>query len=208
MDLWDANEKELEIEYELEVERAYGIPYGKYINRMDTKYFDSDEYRQAFQLLTPDRELNECIYKYSKQSILDNWGTDKESMFLIDADSKDLIASIERNEDKISLGITYTKEFREALDKAILQGIKIVAVHNHPNGYPPSLDDISKAVENHYRVAIVAGSNGLVYKYHNNITLENKYRQAVRFMIQYLYENNQLKNCFSGNTKNNQTTGH
>ena len=90
------DEKELEIEYELEVERAYGIPYGKYINRIDTKYFDSDEYRQAFQLLTFDRELNECIYKYSKQSILDNWGTDKESMFLIDADSKKLITSLSK----------------------------------------------------------------------------------------------------------------
>lgn len=162
------SEKELEIEYELEVERAYGIPYGKYINRMDTKFFDSDEYRQVFQLLTPDIELNECIYKYSKQSILDNWGTDKESMFLIDADSKELIASIERNEDKIDLGVTYTQEFRDALDEAIQRGVRIVAIHNHPNGYPPSLDDISKVVENHYEEAIVAGSNGLVYRYHND----------------------------------------
>ena len=115
---------------------------------------DTDEYCQAFQLLTPDRELNEYIYKYSKQSILDNWGTDKESMFLIDADSKELIASIERNEDKTDLGIAYTEEFRNSLDKAIQQGVRIVAVHNHPNGYPPSLDDISKVIENHYGIAI------------------------------------------------------
>lgn len=40
-------EREIEVEYELE--QAYGVPYGKYINRLDTNYFDSEEYRCIFK---------------------------------------------------------------------------------------------------------------------------------------------------------------
>jgi hypothetical protein len=53
------------------------------------------------------------------------------------------------------------------LYEAIHKGIRIAAIHNHPHGYPPSLDDISKVIENHYELAIVAGANGLIYKYYN-----------------------------------------
>lgn len=176
MDLWDyiddnkdndiqISEREFEIEHEFE--QAYGVPYGKYISRMDIKYFDTEEYRQAFNKLSLSRDICESIYKYSKQSILDNWGTNKESMFLLDMDKNELIASIEKDEDKIDFGVSYSEEFRNSLNNAIEKGIRIIAIHNHPHGYPPSLDDISKIAENHYETAIVAGANGLIYQYYN-----------------------------------------
>jgi hypothetical protein len=117
--------------------------------------------------LSSDREICESIYEYSKQSILDNWGTNKESMFLLDMDKNELIASIEKDEDKMDFGVSYSEEFRESLKEAIEKGIRIIAIHNHPHGYPPSLDDISKIAENHYEMAIVAGANGLIYQYYN-----------------------------------------
>lgn len=158
-------EKELEIEHE--IEQAYGVPYGKYIKRIDIKYFDTEEYHQIFYKLSPDKDLCERIYQYSKQSILDNWGTNKESIFLLDMDNNNLLTSIEKDEDKIDFGILYTEEFKQKLKESIEKGIRIVAIHNHPHGYPPSLDDISKIAENHYEMAIVAGANGLLYQYYN-----------------------------------------
>lgn len=159
------NEQEIEVEYELE--QTYGVPYGKYIDRLDPKYFDSEEYRCIFEGLTPSKDTNDSIYHYSRRSIVDNWGTAKESMFLIDIDSNKLIGSIERDEDKNELEIKYTEEFRATLNNVIRNNIRVIAIHNHPNGYPPSLDDISKMAENHYTLAIVAAANGLVYIYHN-----------------------------------------
>lgn len=181
------NEREIEIEYE--IEHAYGIPYGKYVNRLDIKFFDSEEYHQLFQGLTPSKDINETIYKYSKKSVLDNWGTNKESMFLIDMDKNELIASVEKDEDKFDFEIRYTKHFKEALSNAIQNNLKIVAIHNHPHGYPPSLDDISKIAQNHYEIALVAGANGQVYRYYNSdmisFTEEQRedYHDAITFNI-------------------------
>lgn len=185
---------EQEIETEYEFEQAYGVPYGKYITRLDTKFFDSKEYHQTFNKLTPNNDINESIYNYSKQAILDNWGTNKESMFLIDMSSNKLIASIENDKDKHDFEIKYTEEFTQALQEAIQKGTKIIAIHNHPHGYPPSLDDISKIAENHYALAIVAGANGLVYRYYNpNMTTYSEeerkdYHDIISFNIKSGYD--------------------
>ena len=96
-----------------------------------------------------------------------NAGSSSLKFSLYEMPNNELIASVEKEEDKTDLGIVYSEEFKQSLNEAIERGARIIAIHNYPHGYPPSLDDISKIAENHYEIAIVAGANGLLYRYYN-----------------------------------------
>lgn len=88
-------------------------------------------------------------------------------MFLIDIDTGEVIASIANEKDKHDSGVWYTGEFINKLKKAREAKRRIAALHNHPEGYPPSADDFKSMFENGYEFGIVAGANGQVYKYAN-----------------------------------------
>ncbi len=41
--------------------------------------------------------------------------------------------------------INYDANLNDIVESAKVSGIRVVAIHNHPNGYPPTLDDCSSA---------------------------------------------------------------
>ncbi len=191
MDLFDGinnrifKNRKSEKELELEFESVYGVPYGEYTLDANKNIINSKEYRNKFYGLTRNHNIDNIICDYARKAVLENSGTYKESMYLIDANTGDLIASIEKDEDKIESGVAYTDNFIKNLVYAHENCIPIIAIHNHPIGTPPSLDDISKIAENHYYIAIVAGTNGQVYRYYNpdNITFPREMCEQVHYDI-------------------------
>lgn len=45
--------------------------------------------------------------------------------------------------------------------------MRVIALHTHPGGYPPSIDDFNSVFEHGYALGVVAGHNGQVYKFQN-----------------------------------------
>ena len=125
----------------------------------------SNDYGAKFDSISSNPKVVEAVSSVGRRSVMENSGTKMESMYLIDANTGEIIASIDSPADKIESGVHYTDAFRSALEAAKRSGRSIIALHNHPEGYPPSADDILKATENGYEFGIVCGSNGQVYMY-------------------------------------------
>ena len=153
-----------------EQQRGYSYqlyPYSPPVNTPEW-YIESEEWQSRFNVLdVPERTIDEIITT-ATNAVLDNKGTNYESMYLVDVNGSDVIASIDKDEDKHNWYVSYTQKFIDALQYAHENNIELVAVHNHPNGLPPSADDFRKAYENGYSFGIVAGNNGQVYQYSNN----------------------------------------
>lgn len=85
-------------------------------------------------------------------------------------------------------GISYPDYFLDELKKAHDQNIPIIALHNHPSGYPPSPDDFRKAYDNQYKYALVVGHNGQVYRYENHaVPLTERECDDIQLLIRLSY---------------------
>ena len=84
-------------------------------------------------------------------------------MYLINAENGKIISKI--TDSKTKSGVVYTDEFINALQESKTNNIPIIAMHNHPQGTPPSSHDFRKAYENGYQYGVVCGHNGQIYVY-------------------------------------------
>ena len=55
---------------------------------------------------------------------------------------------------------------KNALKYAKDNNIPIITIHNHPEGYPPSIDDLNSAFKNNTICGFAVGHNGQLYKYY------------------------------------------
>lgn len=168
-----------------EREREYGVKYGKDAIIANEDYLKSESYKSKYSQITDDARVNEIIYEYAVKAIMDNSGTYKESLYLLDIRDGSEVASIDKAQDKVDSGIRYTDEFISKLNEANRNKIPTISIHNHPEGYPPSLDDFSKKAENNYSISIAVGANGQVYIYYNpkNIVYDTKMCDAIHDSI-------------------------
>lgn len=145
-----------------ERERIYGVPY-KDAMVVPDGLLESNAFTDKFVGISDSSEIDEKILEAAKHALERNSGKKTESLTLIDVITSDAVTV----DCDIDYGIEYNDEIREFI-KARKDGESvIIAVHNHPNGMPPSLDDFSKAAENNYSFGVVVGHNGQVYTYKN-----------------------------------------
>ena len=154
------------LEYLNYEEREYGIRYGKYSVNNTADFLHDLDYLRKYNELGYSKEVTDKIIEYSSKAIMDNIGTKLESIYILNTQDGSLIASID-GDDRKEQGVSYTPEFIAALDKAISDDLPIMAIHNHPEGYPPSPDDFKKAFDNNYVDAIAVGFNEQIYRYSN-----------------------------------------
>ena len=64
-----------------------------------------------------------------------------------------------------SKGVKRTKSFDKKLAKADSEGTKILLIHNHPAGMPPSPADVNELFKLKNAVGITVGHDGSIYKY-------------------------------------------
>ncbi len=149
----------------IEKEQEYGIPYGADALNADLEYINSDAFAQKFNMATDNAAVNKTLLECSRASIVHRNGTYYEDMYIIDGNSGIVLAS-QLNAAKPH-GINHTEEMDNAICKAHDQNIPIIALHTHPEGFPPSVDDFNSAFKFKYKLAVVAGHNGQVYVYNN-----------------------------------------
>lgn len=137
---------------------------------IDHTYINSGEYRNKFDTISDNKELNRLLYNLAKKMLNHRSGTQYEDMYWIDIDTLEIVAA-ETNQKKKGV-IKYSKRTK----KAIKGRRRLIAIHTHPNSMPPSVADINSAVIHKYEQGIICCHNGKIYSY-----------QAHGYMSEYFY---------------------
>ena len=144
-------------------EKARQPIYGKATLEIDKEYITSQEYHKKFIGITGNNKVDEQLCKYSRGMLEHRTGTYGEDLVLLDMDTGELIA----NHDTSTKGnaVTYTDELNKTIKQATKRGQRIISLHNHPEGYPPTLFDGASALGHGYTKGVVCGHNGEVYTF-------------------------------------------
>lgn len=148
-----------------EREREFGVQYGERAIHADMDFIFSDEYAKAFSNITENLDVNNALLECARAAIDHRNDSKIEDMYFIHALTGEILAS--QTEMTAESGISYNDSIKELLRRAKEEKIPLVTVHNHPEGYPPSVDDFNKSFDNDTIFGLAVGHNGQVYKYNN-----------------------------------------
>lgn len=148
--------------YSKRAERQRFLGNNKSIH-VDEKIIQSQDYRNRFKGITGNVEVDDKACNYTRQILKHRSGTYKEDLVLLDADTGKHIFTIDSG--GMDNGVTYDDRAEAAIRKAHEEGRRILAIHNHPNSLPPTLDDGVSAYNRGYDLGIVACHDGTVYTY-------------------------------------------
>ena len=126
---------------------------------IDHTYINSGEYRNKFDKISDNKDLNRLIYHLAKKMLNHRSGTQYEDMYWIDIDTLEIVAA--ETDQKKAGSIKYSKRTK----KAIKKGRYLLTVHTHPNSMPPSLADIISAKIHRYALGLVLCHNGKIFMY-------------------------------------------
>jgi len=124
---------------------------------------DAEGFVEKFKGMTGKPEVDASIKESAVEMLKHRGGTDREDLHLIDGDTGEVIHKLTTSDESNS--ISYDAETQAAIERAHIEGRSIVAIHNHPNGLPPSLDDGSSARAHGYDFGVVVGHNLEVWTY-------------------------------------------
>lgn len=154
-----------------EREQEYGIPYGSDAVNADLDYINSERFAGKFKNITGNKAVNKTLLECSRKAIEHRSGTLYEDMYLINGNTGEIIGK--QLDTPSEQSINHNDEMRKALSSAKMKNIPVIALHTHPEGYPPSVDDFNSALEHNYSFGVVAGHNGQIYLYKTPMRIVN-----------------------------------
>lgn len=122
-----------------------------------------NSYKNKFLQLSEDDKILDAIYTRSKWMLNNRDGLKTEEMYAISMKTGEEIARI--TDQNIEFGVARSTQFQNQLDEADRKKEKILLLHNHPRGMPPSLSDLNALVRNKYVTGITIGHDGSIYYY-------------------------------------------
>lgn len=130
---------------------------------VDWSKIQSDEYSNKFKKLSENKRVYSSIETRAKWSLNNRDGLDTEEMYAIDLTNGNEVAKITDQQHR--QGVKRTSLFTKKLNEADNKGHNILLLHNHPNGLPPSINDINVLFDNKNVSGITVGHNGSIYHY-------------------------------------------
>lgn len=130
---------------------------------VNEKRISSQKFRMKFRGVTGNAAVDDKICAQARRILRNNTGTSREELVLMDADSGAIIHVLSGG--NLKNAVSYDESILEAIDQAHEQGRRIVALHNHPNNTPPSLDDGVSMLYHGYDIGVVATHDGKVYRF-------------------------------------------
>ncbi len=147
--------------------------YGRNKNTtVNSTYINSGEYRNKFDKITDNKDVNRVLYVKAKEMLEHRSGTLFEDMHWIDGDTGKIVASVV--DSKTESEIIYSN----AVKKAIYGKTNLVTIHSHPQSMPPSVADFNSAFRNDYFVSVVICHDGKIFKYSANQEIDIKLYEA------------------------------
>ncbi len=146
------------------IEHSRSVPFGENASTVDLEMVHSPKYRERFDGVSKNDNLNDSICNHARSMLEHRTGTNREDLVLLDFDSGEDIAvfdtSIRQN------GIDSYPDWLDArIAAARRDGRRILAIHNHPDGLPATADDCASAYIHGYYRGVVVGHNGTIFTY-------------------------------------------
>ena len=141
-----------------------GTRFGREAIVVDEDYIQSQEYRMRFRGITGDDKVEDRIVEQCRRVLKARSGTLKESLVLLNYDTGTMLGTV--FDSKKDNQVSYSEQIIAAIQSAQNQGIRIIAIHNHPEGLPPTADDCVSAAYHGYTAGVVCGHNGSLYIYY------------------------------------------
>lgn len=145
-------------EMEFSPRKATGGDYG-----VNWPKIQSVQYRESLEKLSPIKRVVDAIETRARWALNNRDGLKTEELYAISLNTGEEIASILRQQ--LESRVERTKQFTNKLNEADSSGEKILLIHNHPHGYPPSIGDINALYQNKNVSGITVGHDGSLYYY-------------------------------------------
>lgn len=130
-------------------------------NTVDLKYINSDEYKQKFNGITGNPNVDKQLHSQAVAQLTHRNGTYGEDLTLINAET----GNIEGRQSK-SLSENGV-EYNNSLNKAVEHNppYSLISIHNHPTNNPPTGSDLVSNGSRKYKLGVVVTHNGRVFTY-------------------------------------------
>lgn len=149
------------------------------------KEVKTKEYTAKFDKISDNPKANALAAQRSRNCLTNRSGKDTEEIYAINLTKGTDIASITNQNYKFA--VRKTEKFIESIRRAEEMGDKVLLIHNHPRGLPPSITDINELLSHNNTSGITVGHDGSVYYYtrpSRKITIFDvrvAYRKAKRY---------------------------
>lgn len=130
---------------------------------VDWSKVQSDEYSAKFKKLSDNEKVYSAIETRAKWALNNRDGLDTEELYAVDLANGTEVARITNQQYR--QGVKRTTSFTKKLDEVDSKGQKVLLLHNHPNGLPPSISDINALIDNINVSGITLGHNSSIYYY-------------------------------------------
>jgi hypothetical protein len=127
-------------------------------NAVDWNKVKSRDWRQGFESLTNDLETNALVRSEALRILEHRNNSDFEDLSIVSRTSGSVIGR--------STGATrpcvakYTEDLKRKIMRARGNDEQLIAIHNHPNSWPPSGSDIISYMQRGYSKSVIACHDG------------------------------------------------
>lgn len=121
---------------------------------------NSADYRKKIEALGESKETTRQILNESKRMLYHRNGTEFEDLVFINSKSGEVLRSVDYEKIREAKP---TKKMLKMLNQA--NKGEIIAIHNHPNSMPPSINDLFVAYQRGYKNGLVVCHDGAIYIY-------------------------------------------
>ena len=135
----------------------------KYNYGVNWKVVKSKEYSAKFSQISDNEKATSLIAKRSREALRNRDGKKTEELYAISLTTGKDVSSI--TDQHIPFGITRTPKFDNDVKRAEDKGEKVLLIHNHPRGLPPSVSDLNELLNHKDTSGITVGNNGSIYYY-------------------------------------------
>lgn len=123
----------------------------------------TQEYSDKFKQLSDNEKVSSAVETRAKWALNNRDGAKTEELYAISLkDGREISRITNQNYDS---AVKRTDKFTRELNEADKSGEKILLLHNHPKGLPPSISDINSLLVNKNATGITVGHDGSVYYY-------------------------------------------
>lgn len=129
-------------------------------SKVNKTVVNSKEYLKKFEKISDNATLNKNLFDSAREILKHRDGTLQEDLYLLHKETGEIL--YKNTTSNVKQGIQYTEKMRKLINKYPGQ---LVTIHNHPQGRPPSGDDIHVQYLRDYSFGVVLGHDGRVFTY-------------------------------------------
>jgi len=144
--------------------KEFGVLYGENPLNVNFTQTFKDKLEKRLNFATDNNKANQSLKKCVDKMLSHRSGTLYEDMYIINSKTGYILGK--QINSKYPQGVVYNDSLKNAFRKAKDENIPIITIHNHPEGYPPSIDDFNSALKNNTVCGFAIGHNGQIYKYY------------------------------------------